>query len=259
MRPVARLAIWLLGAGIAPAQPSAHPPRDDGRAAVSQPAPVAPGARTERRWTVSLVTGVPSTAPLRAFEDTMRAAGFDAPSGGCVFGLCFAPTPMPYSMHARAYRDTWSADVNRRLRRGLGVGLVSGRSLLGWTTGRHDPSGAFFEVETAVTHVVPVVTFMPAAGVRVGAGPGLFTTTFTRTGPERQTLDTVRRPGLLAAATLTFPRRTRVFVELSGQERWLARQPFGPVDVQPAEGVVFPESRVRVSHWFIGLGIGVRF
>jgi len=193
MRRLAYLAVWLIGAGVAAAQPVGGasssldgPPtaRDAGRPSQSVPTPGAPprSSRPLRRWTLSVVTGVPSRGPLDDLERTMRDTGFDLPSGGCVFGLCFEPTSMPYSMHARAYRDSWTAGVNRRIGRRLGVSVTGGRTLIGWTTGRHRGTGAYVEIETAMTHVAPLVTFQPTPGVRVGFGPGVFSTTFARTG-----------------------------------------------------------------------------
>jgi hypothetical protein len=232
--------------------------RDGGGVRQSAPAPAAP-QRPSRPWTVSVVTGVPSNAPLRDLERAMRETGFDLASGGCFFGLCFEPTTMPYSAHARAYRDSWTAALNRRIGPHLGVGVTGGRTLIGWTNGRHRGTGTYLEIETAMTHVAPLVTFTPTPGVRVGVGPGIFSTTFARTGLYPQPLTTTRRPGLLADASLTFPRRSRVFAELSAQQRWLGRQPLGPIEVEPDGLATFPQTQVRVTHWFIGLGAGVRF
>lgn len=232
--------------------------RDGGGVRQSAPAPAAP-QRPSRPWTLSAVTGVPSNAPLRDLERAMRDTGFDLASGGCFFDLCFGPTTMPYSMHARAYRDSWTAGINRRIGPRLGVGVTGGRTLIGWTNGRHRGTGTYLEIETAMTHVAPLVTFTAMPGVRVGVGPGIFSTTFARTGLDPQPLTTTRRPGLLAEASLTFPRRSRVFAELSAQQRWLGRQPLGPIEVVPDGLATFPQTQVRVTHWFIGLGAGVRF
>lgn len=266
MKSLACLAVWLVGVGVAAAQPVASfAPAHDGTIAVeggrsgqSAPPPAAP-QRPSRPWTLSVVTGVPSNAPLRDLERTMRDTGFDLDSGGCFFDLCFGPSSTPYSMHARAYRDSWTAGINRRIGPRLGVSVTGGRTLIGWTTGRQRGTGAYLEIETAMTHVAPLVTFQPTPGVRVGVGPGLFSTTFAPTGLDPQPPPTTRRPGLLAEASLTFPRRSRLFAELSAQERWLGRQPLGPIDVRPDGLATFPQTRVRVTHWFIGLGAGVRF
>jgi hypothetical protein len=209
---------------------------------------------------VSVVTGLPSRGPLDDLERTMRATGFDLDSGGCFFDLCFGPTSMPYSGGGRVFRDSWTASINRRIGRRLGVSVTGGHTLIGWTNGRQRGTGAYIEIETEMTHVAPLVTFQPTPGVRVGAGPAVFSTTFARTGPGgTQPLDTTRQPGLLAEASLTFPRRSRVFVELSAQQRWLGRQPLGPIDLLPDEPATFPQTQVRVTHWFIGLGAGLRF
>ncbi len=220
-----------------------------------------PAARRDvaRPWTVSVVTGMPSTGPLDELERAMRNTGFDLALGGCIFDLCFGPSSMPYSMQARAFRDSWTAGINRRIGSRLGVSVTGGRTLIGWTNGRHRGTGAYLEIETAMTHGAPLVTFTPTPGVRVGAGPGVFSAAFARTGLDPQPLVTRRRPGLVAEASLTFPRRSRVFVELSAQQRWLGRQPLGPIDVLPDGTAPFPRADVRVAHWFIGLGAGVRF
>jgi hypothetical protein len=257
------LVAALLVPGTALAQTVSRAPhvvdgRHGGGARQSAPAPAAP-QRPSRPWTLSVVTGAPSLAPLRDLERTMRDTGFDLASGGCVFGLCFGPSSMPYSIHARAYRDSWTAGINRRIGPRLGVSVTGGRTLIGWTNGRHRGTGAYLEIETAMTHVAPLATFTPTPGVRVGVGPGVFSTTFARTGLDPRPLTTTRRPGLLAEASLTFPRRSRVFVELSGQQRWLGRQALGPIDVLPDGTAPFPQTQVRVAHWFIGLGAGVRF
>ena len=216
-----------------------------------------------RRWTLSIVTGRPSLAPLTEFEQAMRDASFDWSGNSCVFDLCFGESTYPYSAHTRIYRDTWAASAHRLLGRRVGVGVTTGASFIGSTVGRHRSSFTWLEVETAVAHLAPLATFTPWAGVRVGAGPGLFTTTFREksVGTLVETT-TVRRPGLLAETSLTFPRRTRVFVDLTGQMRWLTAPSFGPVSrYDAATGVtaIFPRTAVDMTHWMVGLGAGLRF
>lgn len=267
MRRLACLVVWLVGIGVAAAQPVVPPSTTDEmprgghgeRLGQSPPAPASTvrPSRPSRRWTASIVTGAPSMAPLRDMERAMRDAGFDGVPQLC-FGTCAS---YPYSVHARAYRDTWTATLNRGIGPRLGVSLTGGRTLIGWTTGLARGTSGFLEVEAVMSHVVPAATFTPAPGLRLSAGPGIFTTTYTGNGAGlvQSPLGTRRRPGLLAEASLTFPRRARVFAELSAQERWLGRQSLGPFDVMPGGPVTFPKTPVSVSHWFIGLGFGVRF
>jgi hypothetical protein len=230
----------------------------------STPVPTAPRlpSRPVRPWTISVVTGLPSQSPLHDMERAMRDAAFDDDRGFCFFDFCLPGVSHPFSTTGRAYRDSWTASVNRRVRPRLGVSVAAGRTLIGWTTGQHRTTFTFLEIETTMSHVAPLVTFTPAAGLRLGIGPGIFTTAFARTGLDRQALTTTRRPGLLAEASLTFPRRSRVFAELSLQERLVGRQPLGPIDSFDAltgGTATFPRTQVRVAHWFIGLGAGVRF
>lgn len=258
--------VWMLSLSQAAAQgegPTPAPARHLSDVQPAPPTPAAAPARRTRRWTLSAVTGRPSLRPLTEFEQAMREAGFDWSGSTCVFGLCFGDSTYPFSMHSRIYRDTWSGSVHRLIGRRVGVGLTTGSSLIGWTSGRHRASFVWLEVETKVAHLAPIVTFTPWAGIRVGAGPGLFTTRFTErsVGTEVGTT-TERRPGGLAELSLTFPRRTRLFVDLTGQTRWIAGATFGPVSrYDPATDVTatFPRTPLPVSHWRIGLGAGLRF
>lgn len=256
--------ILMLGVLPAVAQPASSAVGPVTRLSGTQPpTSAASRVRPVRRWTVSIVTGRPSLAPLREFERAMRANAFDWSGSTCVFGLCFGNQTYPYSSHTRIYRDTWAAHVHRLLGRHIGVGVTTGKSFIGGTTGRHRTSFTWLDVETQVAHLAPIVTFTPWAGMRVGGGPGLFTTTFNeRSAGTLVETTTARRPGLLADLSLTFPRRTRIFIDLTGQMRWMTAPSFGPVsrdDAATGVTVTFQRTAVKMSHWMVGLGAGVRF
>jgi hypothetical protein len=258
-------AMMVLAAMLSAAPCAAQPARTfaDRREVQPSPPPAASTPRPSRAWSVSIATGRPGLAPLASMERAMRTAAFDRSSTTtCFFDLCFGPTTHPYSIHSRIFRDTWTTGVHRHLGRRLGLGVTTGVSLIGWTTGSHRFSNTYLEIETTVRHLAPVVTVAPWTGARVGIGPALFTTSFTETIPGPSVRTTVRRPGVLTEAAVTFPRRARVFLELAGQMRWVMAPAFGPVSRRDELNDVtatFPRTDVNVSHWFLGLGAGLRF
>jgi len=221
-------------------------------------------AQTEPSWSVAATLGMPGPGPAPDLEDAMRASGFDAPGGGCVFGLCFPPMEHPRSNTGlnRSIGYPFALQLDRRLSdRGLDLSLLLARTPLGETRGLH-ATGTPLDVEYAVDSVGVMAT-MERAGFAVGAGPAIHIARLRDAerlyggGPwERQT-----KLGALLQGRMTLPARARLFVDVSGQYRYVGRVEVGPIAPHPIwePGASFPRSAVSFSHWFVGVGSGIRF
>ena len=96
---------------------------------------------------------------------------------------------------------------------------------------------------------------------RLGAGLSLTKLrTEARAGGSSSQREALR-PGLVLDGTLALPARTRLFVELSAQYRWVLPASIGPIDVHDYDGTyvtTFPETSVSASRWVWRFGVGLR-
>jgi hypothetical protein len=173
---------------------------------------------------------------------------------------------MPGTPHPRSYTGwgatgfPWGIDVHYRLTSRYGLEVVGARTPLGTTFGLHRASYARLTLEYDVTDVGAMVTAQLAPGLRIGAGPSIHRTTFTEGQPAPIGHARTTRPGLLAAVNLAWPARSRIFVELSMQGRLVSSLDVGPYTAVDGDiAVTVPRTSVNVSHWFLGVGSGVRF
>jgi hypothetical protein len=113
-----------------------------------------------------------------------------------------------------------------------------------------------------VSTVAPLFIVRPVRGVHVGVGPAFFATTLeTESGTFGPTQSqTTRTGGLLWEVAATVPPRSRLFGEILAQYRQVGHVDAGPF--MATNGLftsTLPATRVDMNHWFLGVGIGVRF
>ena len=96
-------------------------------------------------------------------------------------------------------------------------------------------------------------------GYRTRRGPALFSTSVAATGGSHQS---DRRLGCVTEFGLSLPPRSRVFGELLVQYRHAGEIDAGPYTATgrfSGQTLTLPATSVRMNHWFVGLGAGVRF
>jgi hypothetical protein len=214
----------------------------------SSPSPAAPAV--VRRWAISVGTGgAVGGGTSEALEAAMRQTGFDETSPA-FFG--------PATPHPRSGHDLGGARfaVSTGLGRSWDVGVAYDRTPIGHTHGFRAPlQFLFVDYETTSLAVIGSRTFGPA---RAGLGPAWFSARST----EDHSTERVRRStiGFVTEAGLRLPARTRVYLDLNLQYRYVGRSEVGAFSYDLLPGrIPFAAVSVPFNHWYLGIGSGVRF
>jgi hypothetical protein len=203
-----------------------------------------------RRWTTAFGTGAAWGGPRHDLEASMRQAGFDDTSPG------FFGPPSPHPKSGYDVGSVWF-DTYFQVRPPWDVGVTINRTSIGHTYGFHQPfQFLFVNYETTSVAVVVSRAFGPA---RTGVGPAWYS---ARSSEDHTgELMSHSRAGVVARAGLSLPVRTRLYLDLNLQYRYAGRAPVGPFTPAPVLGapISFPETDAPFSHWFVGIGSGLRF
>jgi hypothetical protein len=199
-------------------------------------------------------TGGMFSGPGRGIEDAMGIAHLDD-TCNCLGSLIRFPNTfkmgLPVLVEARyRIREPWS------------VGVLFGRSLIGQTSGYHDPF-QFVDVDYAVTSVAAVLSAGPRS-FQIGLGPALHIARSRRgasEGGQPPAWSDQSKVGFIAQARVTVPAGSRVFLDLTLQYHFVGRVVVGPYSDSGGVGfpVTFPPTSVQYNHWFVGAGPGLRF
>jgi hypothetical protein len=208
------------------------------------------GLQRNRRWAVSVGTGTAWSGPAGDLEAAMRVAGFDQTSPGFFGG----PTPHPHSNHELG--SVWF-NIPYQVDPAWEVSFAYSRTSIGRTVGYRAPlEFLFISYEARVLAGMVSRTFGP---LRVGAGPAWYSARWSdeysvSNAPNHSRIAVVTQAGVKV------PAHTRGYLDLNLQYRHTGRAPVGPFSPGGGFGTPpFPETAVRVSHWFIGFGPGLRF
>jgi hypothetical protein len=215
---------------------------------ISQPIQPLP-SRADRRWAIALGTGAAWGGPAVDLEEAMRRADFDDTSPAFFF---------PGSAHPRSNGNVGSIWLHAQylLRPQWEVGVSYDNTTIGRTIGFHEP-GQYLFVHDSVTEVNAVVSriFGPA---RVGIGPAWYA---ARAHEDNGQSTDRSRFGVTTETGLKVPARTRLYLDVNIRYSYVGRVSVGPFTPPAPQGAAsqFPETEVHFSHWFIGLGPGLRF
>ncbi len=230
-----------------------------------------------KRWRFSMTRGLKGGPVSQgAIEDSMRSAQLDQPisseewTRGASFGApLFAffgitpsqvnyPTSTTYSAAAPAIV------LGYRLRRHWDLELVVDRNRvdLGETRGHHSNPTAYFSTRHSIRTYAAIVAFRPyAESLRVGAGLSWNDAKVTSWNSGSRYESQGTRPGVILEAALALPAQSRIFVELTGQYRYVRSLKFGPYPVagtRDAFITTFPTTEAHLSRWVWSLGLGLR-
>jgi hypothetical protein len=198
-------------------------------------------------------TGGMFGGPGLGIEDAMRLAHLDD-TCNCLGSLDRFPHTsfkmgLPVLVEARyRIREPWS------------VGVLFGRSLIGQTSGHHDPF-QFVDVDYAVTSVAAMFSAGPRF-IQIGLGPAVHIARSRRGasgGGQPLPWSARSKVGFIAQARATVPADSRFFLDLRLQYHFVGRVIVGPYSDSGGAGVTFPPSSVQYNHWFVGAGPGLRF
>lgn len=214
-----------------------------------------PSARPSRRWEFTLTAGGSSGGAATSFETAMSAEGFGDLQPCLLF--CSGTISSPHS-------------VGGEITRGLTIGYAVGHGWrvraewfsadLGETLGYHDPATWLF-LHTSVGSLGLSGTLPLGDILRIGAGPSLNVIDITRTDSPGGPPSHVTRLGITLHGGLTFPARSRVFVEAQVHRALVGTADVGPFTAQEIGGttqVTLTRTRVSFSYTAIRVGLGLR-
>ena len=227
-----------------------------GQAAPSTPNPQP--LEAARRLELTMWLGGAGGGPGGSLESVLQAAGFDDLRPGFKHG---SGSP---SLKSDDIGLGYSFDARIPLRRPLSLVVVFARTEPGGARGyRATPEccGDYLFLQNAVQTFAAVVA-VGARGVHVGLGPALHRTrvreeTYGQSGDTKSS-----RLGALLQVRATVPHGSRVFFGVKGEYRYIPVTtvgPFIPNRIADASDMSPLIGRIRFSHAFVGLGLGVRF
>ena len=198
----------------------------------------------DRPWELVASLGGPLGGPSEGVEQAMRASGWDHDSD------LFAQQHPSSSSLGRI-------SLAISLRRGLGphseVEMMVSHSATGSTRGEH----GFNELLTlyhSLTTIGPILSYRMGS-LHVGAGPAAgHIVVHSDEGEENKGKVTF---GAVADMGLTFPRRSRLFLESRGQYRWIRGTEVGPFTSD--DGSILRAFEIDMSHALVTVGLGARF
>ena len=211
-----------------------------------------------RRWELTMWLGGAGGGSGGSLESVLRAAGFDDPSPtfkGHGYG---SPNPRSHDIGIGH-----SFDTRIPLRRPLSLVVVFAKTEPGRASGyRATPEccGDFLLLQNALRTFAAVLA-VGSGAVHVGLGPALHRTSVRELdGQSGKTKSS--RLGALLQVRATVPQGSRVFFAVKGEYRYIPETtvgPFIPNSIADVSDVAPLMGRVRFSHAFVGLGLGVRF
>lgn len=214
---------------------------------------IAPGSVSAQRTlttpklTVAVYVGSTASATARDLETAMRSAGYTQEFGGCdpFFGCVpTRPSPESYS-HANPSLFAIRYAVTER----YGFELLIGGSATGTTSGRSTTETIDLGYGGKV--LAPMLS-AGSSGARVSGGPALLLANWSYSSPDgnSERVKTISL-GWVGGATVRLPIVSRLYLEGTAQYRGFTSPTVRPS--QPGR----PAGRARVSHSYLGLGIGV--
>lgn len=225
------------------------------QAAPSTPSPQP--VEAARRLELTMWLGGAGGGPGGSLESVVRAAGFDDLSPGFKHG-----TGGP-SLKSHDFGLGHSFDARIPLRRPLSLVVVFAKTEAGRASGyRASPTccGDYLFFQNAVQTFGAVVA-VGARGVHVGLGPALHRTRVRDIDGQSGNTKSSRL-GALLQVRATVPQGSRVFFAVKGEYRYIPVTTVGlftPNPIADASDMSPIMGRIRFSHAFVGLGLGVRF
>lgn len=186
-------------------------------------------------------------------------------SGAGFFGTGIESQDHPYTTKDSA----WGVDIRVRVRPRITVGYSQSVSNSGATRGYYAPDSDHFRsvsffADYSVESRAALIHWHPMTRLRVGAGPAFHTLQFEPLGTAQGVEE--RKTGWVAEAGFAFLNRKYVLGEVTARYRGMPalsvpsmtlREDF-PFSSEPYS-VTLPATDVRLQHWTLGIGFGLKF
>jgi hypothetical protein len=222
-------------------------------------AQTAAGTEQKSRFTISFRLGDGGRGPAADLEGAMRLAGFDHASIGLFSG---APIATPFSSTGfGSIGFPFSIDWRYRTIGPWVVGIVYSNTPIGTTLGEAE-NYRFLFIDYGVVTTAGMIGAQWHV-IQVSAGPALHILRSKRSDQNAEPIRWVntRRFGYVAQVRTSVPEYSTVFFDMSAEYRSTGRASVGPFTARGAFGSTtsFPSTNVTYSHWFLGIGAGLRF
>jgi hypothetical protein len=211
------------------------------------------GGRQPERVAIILGLGGLQGGPAKDFEAAMRAAQFGDTSPN-FFGS--GERDYPRSTGGGA----WFAEVRVPVAARFAAGLLAGRTGTGTTHGyRRDWLSLSLGYDTRLVAPVGSIELLP--WLHVGGGPAFVRTTVARVGGSMgREVAQHQQTGAVGLVNVATPARRRLFLDLHAEYRKIGTITAGPYEVSSLDShAIFPATTVRLDHWLLGGGLGIRF
>lgn len=205
----------------------------------------------------AILFGRSSDSGSESLESAMREAGFADP-----LYYFFGSTAGNIPHTSKGTPKTFTAQY--RLRSPLSAGIVVASTGESLTSGLHGYA-QFLDVEYAARSVA-VTASARFKALRLEFGPSWNQTRVREVGPtvflsNSDTWKKENKLGFIAGASVSIPVWSLIYVDAGVQYRYIGSSVAGPftpgayVDTP----MTFPATKINFSHWFLGIGPGIRF
>ncbi len=210
----------------------------------------------QSKWSFSLYAAMTVGGLGDQYNKQMRFIGFTDPyrsfSGNNKYAFLSEIRP-----------TSWMFQVNYRMTKVLGIGLLYSNSLLGKATGHNEAFAGFDGIMSSsirVTTISILLSIHLNDYIVFGIGP-----TFNMTDTPSNT----NKLGLLAHLNIRYPVSNYFSVSGIFQYRYIGGTTLGPYYKENSDDIlstkvttnaqIFPPTELSYNHLFIGLGIGINF
>ena len=143
--------------------------------------------------------------------------------------------------------------LDYRIKVPFSLAVFFSNSNIGTTYGYRE-NRSFLSIDYSVSMVASTFS-VQSEGMRLGAGPAIFTTNVWNFAASGGPVKKDNKIGFLIDFGLAIPANYHFFAELKVQYRKVGRVGIGPfMDT----GRILTATKVSYDHWFMGLGLGIR-
>jgi hypothetical protein len=154
------------------------------------------------------------------------------------------------------------AGVGFKLNSRFSAAAVFSKGEMGYTYGHAAPQEEL-EIKYALQTLAPVF-FVHLSVLELGAGPAWYSSKIRSSSNEQSALEGgfntefFDRIGLLLIGNIIFPENASYLLSITAQYRAVGEVEIGPYASIPDGLRTFPRTKVKMSHFFLGIGFGFR-
>ena len=212
--------------------------------------------KNQSKWSSSFYLAMTFGGPGDNIESQMRSFGIDHQH------FSFSSNSK-YSFLSRFRPQSWMIQLDYRMTKLLGMGILYSYSLLRETFG-HTEALAAFEGNIGIGNSVKTIAFLLTVNLNENIVLAI--------GPSYNMTDAPsykNRMGFLAHLNIRVPLSNSFSISGICQYRHIAGTTIGPYTLENSDDIlkptistttqIFPPTEISYSHFFIGLGVGIHF